>query len=166
MVTNQSTGALWTINRIVALVLGIVFLALGIIGFFTPEENSTHVQAIFGIFDTDLVYNIINTVVGVVGIIAAFIGQSRTFNQVFGVLFTLLGILSLIPQLYFPTDKYNNDAGLFLNLYHANAGDHILQLVAGIIALLVGFFFAGSAVHTTPAASRDANTSTTTDTTV
>jgi uncharacterized membrane protein HdeD (DUF308 family) len=165
MVTQQSNTGLWTVNRIVALVLGIVFLLVGIIGFFSPFRNqSANVQQIFGIFDTDLAYNIVNTVVGIVGIIAAFTGQSRTFNQVFGVLFTLLGILSLIPQLYFPANTYNTDSGLFLGVYHANAADHVLQLVAGIIALLVGFLFAGSAVHTTPAATRDANTTGTTTT--
>ncbi len=137
--TNQ-----WTANRILALVLGIIFTLLGIIGFFTSPENSTGVQAILGIFDSDLIHNIFYLITGLLGIAAAFTGYSRTYNRVFGVVYLLLGLLGLIPALYFPAGAYGTDHGLFLGITHLNAGDHILHLIAGLLALAVGFFVTDS----------------------
>ena len=128
----------------VALILGILFTLLGIIGFFTPPENSTGVQALLGLFDVDLVHNLFFLITGVLGIAAAFTGYSRTFNQVFGVVYILFGLLGLIPALYFPAGTYGHDSGLFLGLTHDNAGDHVLHLVTGIVALVVGFFLTDS----------------------
>src|SRR5579884_3506023 len=105
----RQTETLWTTNRVVALVLGILFTLLGIIGFFTPPENSTGVQAILGIFDSDLIHNIFYLITGLLGIVAAFTGYSRTYNRVFGVVYVLLGLLGLIPGLYFPAGAYDTD---------------------------------------------------------
>jgi uncharacterized membrane protein HdeD (DUF308 family) len=132
----------WTTNRIVALAIGVVLLLVGIIGFFLPAENSTGVQALFGIFDVDVVHNLVHLLSGLIGIAAAFTGWSRRFNQVFGIVYILIGLLGLIPALYFPAGAYNTDRGLFLGLMHINAGDHILHLVVGIVAAAVGFFVA------------------------
>ncbi|MBA2284644.1 MAG: DUF4383 domain-containing protein [Ktedonobacteraceae bacterium] len=155
---QQRAGMLWTVNRIFALVVGVIFVILSIIGFLTPTENATGVQAIFGIFDVDTIHNIIYLVTGLIAIATVFIGHSRTFNQVFGVVYTLLGLAGLIPALYFPAGSYGHDTGLFLGLTHINAGDHILHLIVGIAAIVVGFFMAGSASHVTPAASREGDT--------
>ena len=135
----QRTTSQWTTNRIVALAIGIVMVLIGIIGFFIPAENSTGVQALFGIFDVDLVHNLIHLVTGLLGIAAAFTGWSRTFNRTFGVIYIVLGLIGLIPALYFPSGSFGTDSGLFLGLTHINAGDHILHLVVGLAAAAVGF---------------------------
>jgi heme/copper-type cytochrome/quinol oxidase subunit 3 len=137
----------WSINRVCALALGIIFLILGLIGFVTPTENSSGVQAIFGIFDSDTIHNVFYVIVGLLGIASSFTGQFRTFNKVFGVVFILLALLGVIPALYFPAGSYGHDNGLFLGITHMNAGDHILHLIAGLIAAVVGFFLVGSAAH-------------------
>ncbi len=138
----------WSINRVCALVLGIIFLILGIVGFFTPTENSTGVRAILGIFDGDTFHSVFYLITGLLGIAASFTGSFRTFNQTFGVVYILIGLLALIPALYFPAGSYYvHDHGLFLGLTHMNAGDHILHLVTGIIAAIVGFVLVGSARH-------------------
>jgi hypothetical protein len=137
----------WSINRVCALILGIIFLLLGVIGFVTPQENSTGVQAIFTIFDSDTIHNVFYVLVGLLGIISSFSGHFRTFNKVFGVVFIVLGLLGLISALYFPAGSYGTDHGLFLGLTHMNAGDHILHLITGVIAAVVGFFLVGSVEH-------------------
>jgi hypothetical protein len=136
----QRTTTLWTANRMLALALGIIFTVISIIGFFTPQENSTGVQAVFGIFDVDRNHNIFYLITGLLGIAAAFTGQARLFNRVFGILYLLLGLLGLIPALYFPAGTYGTDNGLFLGFTHINAGDHILHLITGVVAIVVGFF--------------------------
>lgn len=133
----QRTTA-WTANRIFALVVGIVLLLVGIIGFFTPTK-AYGVQEVFGLFDVDLIHNLIHVVSGILGIAAAFMGWSRTFNRVFGIIYVVLGLLGLIPALYFPSGSFGNDSGLFLGLTHINAADHILHLVIGLAALAVGY---------------------------
>ncbi|MBA2286243.1 MAG: DUF4383 domain-containing protein [Ktedonobacteraceae bacterium] len=155
---QQRIGTPWTVNRIFALVIGVIFAILGIIGFFTPVENSTGVRAIFGIFDVDTIHSIFYLVTGLIAIAVVFIGHWRTFNQVFGVIYTLLGLAGLIPALYFPSGTYGTDNGLFLGLTHMNAGDHILHLIVGIAALIIGFFLERSATHATPIASRERET--------
>jgi heme/copper-type cytochrome/quinol oxidase subunit 3 len=140
----QRTSNQWTANRILALVLGIIFTLLGIIGFFTSPENNTGVQAILGIFDSDIIHNIFYLITGLLGIAAAFTGYARTYNRVFGVVYLLLGLLGLVPALYFPSGAYGTDHGLFLGLTHMNAGDHILHLIAGLLALAVGYFVTDS----------------------
>ena len=137
----------WSINRVCALILGIIFLLLGVIGFVTPTENNTGVQAIFTIFDSDTIHNVFYILVGLLGIISSFTGYFRTFNKVFGVVFIVLGLLGLISGLYFPAGSYGTDHGLFLGLTHMNAGDHILHLITGVIAAVVGFFLVGSVEH-------------------
>ena len=67
----QETRATWTPNRILALILGIVFTVLGVVGFFTPTENGTGVIAVFGIFDADTFGNIFYLITGLLGIAAA-----------------------------------------------------------------------------------------------
>jgi len=121
-----------------ALVLGFVLLLIGVIGFVIPTENGTGVQALFGIFDVDVVHNLIHVLSGLIAIAAAFGGFSVTYNRVFGVIYTVLGLLGLIPALYFPT--YGTDAGRFLGLMHLSIADHVLHLVIGIAAMGVGFY--------------------------
>jgi Domain of unknown function (DUF4383) len=128
----------WTANRIFALVLGIVLLLIGIIGFFTPTKQYG-VQEVFGLFDVDVVHNLIHVVSGILGIAAAFMGWSRTFNRTFGIIYVVLGLVGLIPALYFPSGAFGHDNGLFLGLTHINAADHILHLVIGLAAVAVGF---------------------------
>ncbi len=128
----------WSHNHTVALIVGIIFVILGIVGFITPTENSTGVIAIFGIFDSDTFGNVFMLVTGLIGLAATFTGYSVHFNRVFGVVYTLIGLLGLIPALYMPV--YGTDAGRFLGLTHLSVADHILDIVLGVIALVVSFY--------------------------
>ncbi len=140
----QRTETDWSANRIVALTLGVVFTLIGIIGFFLPAENATGVQALLGIFDVDRVHNAVHLIFGILGIAAAFTGQSRTFNQAFGVIYIVLALLGLIPALYFPAGSFGHDGGLFLGLMHLSVADHILHFVTGLVAAAVGFGLVGA----------------------
>jgi len=140
----QQSGMLWTVNRMLALVLGIVFILIALIGFFTPVRNPTGVQGLFGILDVDFVHNLVHLITGLIAIMAALGGQARTFNQVFGIVYLSLGLLGLFPFLYFPPGTYGTDRGLFLGLLHLNTADHAFHLLVGLTAAAAGFFFAGS----------------------
>src|SRR5216684_3825543 len=124
MVTQQTT---WTPNRIVAFVIGIVFLIVGILGLILDTTSGS----LLG-FDVDLVHNLVHLLTGILGLAAAFTGWSRRFNQIFGIIYLLVGIAGLIPALYF--------SQRLLGLMHVNAADNVLHLVVGLGAAAVGFF--------------------------
>ena len=129
----------WTPNRIVALVIGIVFTLLGLAGLFLTSTMTP--RSLLG-FDVDLVHNLIHLIAGLIGLAAAFGGWARRFNQIFGIVFILFGLAGLVyPGLYF--------GKLLLGLTHANAADHALHLVAGLIAAAVGFLVTGYATRPT-----------------
>jgi Domain of unknown function (DUF4383) len=128
MVTQQTT---WTPNRIVAFVIGIVFLIIGILGLIFDTTSGS----LFG-FDVDLVHNLVHLFTGILGLAAAFTGWSRRFNQIFGIIYIVVGIAGLFPFLYF-------DQRL-LGLMHVDAADNVLHLVVGLVAAGVGFFMTDS----------------------
>ena len=125
MVTRSASD--WTPNRIVALILGVVFLLIGILGLLF---DTTH-GSLLG-FDVDLVHNLVHLLTGIVALVAVFSGWSRRFNQVFGIIYLLVGLAGLIPGLYF-------DQRL-LGLMHVNAADNVLHLLVGLVAAGIGFF--------------------------
>jgi|ERR1700737_2555521 putative Ca2+/H+ antiporter (TMEM165/GDT1 family) len=126
MDTQQTT---WTPNRIVAFAIGIVFLIVGILGLVLDTTSGS----LLG-FDVDLVHNLVHLLTGVLGLAAAFTGWPRRFNQIFGIVYLLVGIAGLIPALYFNQR--------LLGLMHVNAADNVLHLVVGLLAAVVGFFVA------------------------
>lgn len=130
MVTQQTT---WTPNRIVAFVIGIVFLIVGILGLILDTTSGS----LLG-FDVDLIHNLVHLLTGVLGLAAAFTGWARRFNQIFGIVYLLVGIAGLIPALYFNQR--------LLGLMHVNADDNVLHLVVGTLAAAVGFFVADASM--------------------
>ena len=126
MVEQRSTSE-WTTNRIVAMVIGVVFLVIGLLGLLFDTNGGS----ILGL-QVDLVHNLVHLLTGILGIAAAMTGWSRRFNQVFGIIYLLIGLAGLIPAFYF--------GGRLLGLMHVNAADNVLHLIVGIVATGVGFF--------------------------
>ena len=120
----------WTPNRIYAAIIGVAFTLVGIAGFFVAP--GMQMGSLMG-FHVDLVHNLIHLVTGLAALAAVYTGWARRFNQIFGVVYILVGIAGLIyPALYFN--------GRLLGLMHVNAADHGLHLVTGLIALVLGYF--------------------------
>ncbi|MBA2680916.1 MAG: DUF4383 domain-containing protein [Ktedonobacteraceae bacterium] len=118
----------WTTNRIVALILGIVFTLAGIAGFFVSSSMTP--GSLLGL-DVDIVHNIVHFATGIIALIAVFAGKARLFNQAFGIVYLLIGLAALIPALYI--------GNMFLGMMHLNAADHVFHLVVGAVAAFTGF---------------------------
>ena len=127
--------AIWSPQRAFALVGGVVFTVLGVVGFLLTA--TMQVGEVFGVFDVDLVHNLILLISGIMLLVSVLAARPRTFILAFGIFYTLLGLAGLLPAFYFPGSAYGTDSSLFLGLMHDNAADHILHLVAGLLALLV-----------------------------
>jgi ABC-type glycerol-3-phosphate transport system permease component len=134
-------------ERAVALILGIVFLVVGIAGFipgfiqFPGDAPVTGVYVprlsfsdgyghVFGLFPTNFLHNAIHIVVGVLGIAAAtsFSG-SLVYNRGFAVVYTLIVLMGLLPAT-------NTTFGL-MPIYGNNVWFNALT---ALIAGYVGFF--------------------------
>jgi len=121
------TASEWTTNRAIALIIGIIFLVIGILGLIFDTTSGS----ILG-FDVDLVLNFVHLLTGILGIAAAMTGWSRRFNQIFGIIYLIIGLAGLIPAFYIGDRLFG--------LIHANTADHFLHLIVGVFAAAIGFF--------------------------
>jgi hypothetical protein len=92
--------------RRVAMVFGVVFLLLGIVGFFSPGGMAMGADPapgkIFGLFDINLLHNIVHCVFGVWGLVASrsFSG-AKSYAQVGGVIYLVLAVLGFVSPTTF-----------------------------------------------------------------
>jgi uncharacterized membrane protein (UPF0136 family) len=121
-----------TIDQMYSVLLGLVVLVLGIIGFFlTGFTNFTEMtdHAIFGLFQTNGFHNLVYIIVGLVWLLGAFAltpAANQGLNIATGgalVLVAVLGYLGYMSLLSIP-------AGV--------NGDNILHLVVGLVSVIVG----------------------------
>jgi hypothetical protein len=113
----------------VALVFGAIYLAAGILGFlpFLGGSATMTNSALFGLFDINLLHNLVHAVIGIAGLAAAAsVANSRTFCQVVGVLLLLLGVLGVFVA---------NPLGLL----YIGGLDIALHLVSGAVLAYFGF---------------------------
>jgi hypothetical protein len=117
-------------TRTFALVVGIVFLVAGVLGFIPGMTGGR--EYLLGIFAVDTVHNLINLVIGALGIVAYYWDRARLYCQGLGIVCLLIGILGFIPALLFGN-------GMLLGLFHVNLADNVLYLVVGAVAAYLGF---------------------------
>ena len=113
--------------RTFALLLGIVFLLIGILGFVMVP----HAGLLLGIFAVNKPHNLIHVLIGVLGIVAAYSRRSRVYCIGVGIIYLLVGVLGLVPDMV-------DSQGLLLHRVHLNMADNILHVSVGGAALLIG----------------------------
>ena len=121
------------IQRTVALVFGIVFLLIGLLGF---VPALTPGGALLGLFMVNGVHSVVHLLFGVFGIAAAFTGFSRLYNRVGGVIYLVLALVGFIALLGVSALA---PGGMLLGLVMINMADNFLHLVIGLVLAYVGF---------------------------
>src|SRR5579859_1920493 len=116
------------INKTVALVFGIVFLLIGVLGF---VPALTPGGALLGVFMVNGIHSVVHLLFGVLGIVAALTGTERWYNRAGGVIYLVIGLLGFVPVLA--------PGGMLLGLVMINLADNILHLVIGAVLAYVGF---------------------------
>ena len=111
-----------------ALLFGIVFLLIGILGFVpavTPDNGM-----LLGVFHVNIAHNIIHLASGVVFLLCgmAAAGPSRTFFQIFGIIYAVVAVLGF----------YYGDNAL-LGIISNNTADTWLHVVLAVVMLFFGF---------------------------
>src|SRR5829696_10411393 len=82
--------------RAVALVFGVSFLAVGVLGFVLNPTGGE----LLGIFAVNVLHNLVHLLFGIFGIAAAYVGRSRFYLQGVGIIYLLLTVLGFVPGLY------------------------------------------------------------------
>ena len=121
------------IQRTVALVFGIVFLLIGLLGF---VPALTPGGALLGLFMVNGLHSVVHLLFGVLGIAAAFTGYSRVYNKAGGVIYLVLAVVGFIALLGVSALAPN---GMLLGLVMINMADNFLHLVLGLVLAYVGF---------------------------
>ncbi len=113
-----------SVNQIVGLVAGLVFIGVGLLGFSVSGGHhpvGAEGGALLGIFQVNVLHNLVHVVVGAALVLGAIAGPrvARTINALVGAVYVLVGV-----------------AGLFIvdsaaNVIALNGNDNILHLLAG-----------------------------------
>jgi Domain of unknown function (DUF4383) len=117
-------------------ILGVVLALVGIAGFLKPDLLGLHLTT---------VHNIVHLLTAAIALYVGFMGTysaARTFNQVFGVIYLLLGILGFIaPGLVASVIQSHATGGLVM--------DNVVHLLIGLVCAVVGFMRAPQTAATT-----------------
>jgi hypothetical protein len=128
-----------------ALALGVVYLAVGVLGFFFAEEfTGGRADDELIVFRVNHLHNIIHVALGVV-----WIGASRTLAAARGVNLLLGVVLVLLAVLGFASVDFMHD---LFNIVEAGDPDNWLHLVTGLLAVYFGTAGASARTSATPVA--------------
>ncbi|MES1024366.1 DUF4383 domain-containing protein [Gloeocapsa sp. BRSZ] len=112
----ENTNAANLTERYCALIVGILFLIIGVAGFIPglvslQGTNVPNIPAdeihraynlgygyVFGLFPTNFLHNIVRSAVGLLGIASySSLSSARAFNRGFAIAYALLAIMGLLP---------------------------------------------------------------------
>jgi hypothetical protein len=127
--------------RKVALVFGIVFILVGILGFVTPGGMAMEADPapghILGMFGVNLLHNVVHLLFGVWGIVASRSwGGAKSYLQIGGVAYIVLAVLGFVAPTTF-------------GLIPIGGNDIYLHAVLGLVMAGLGFTAKPEAAPTT-----------------
>ncbi len=118
-------------NRLLATIFGIVYVLIGIAGFFVTSGVGffdTPGGLLLGIFEVNLLHNVAHILIGAALLIAGLSGvrPANTVNAVVGAAYLLLGIVGLFV------------VGSAFNILAINGADNVLHFGSAVLLLAVG----------------------------
>ncbi len=118
-------------TKTAAIIIGLAFLAIGILGFVSNPIVGSSADAIF---HTDQTHNIVHIVSGVLFLLVAMAspGSAGVFLKIFGIVYLGLGIYGAATMGTEETKK-------LLGFLHVNKADNYLHIGLGVVIFLAGF---------------------------
>jgi hypothetical protein len=116
-------------SKSAALVLGFIFLAVGLLGY---VNNPIIGESEDVIFHSDNVHNMVHIISGALFVLIALASPSfaRTFMIIFGIVYLAIGIMGLVNM------EAGQDLGEVLGFLHVNTNVNYLHIGLGIVILL------------------------------
>ena len=114
-----------------AILFGVVFLFVGILGF---VPSITKDEMLLGIFHVNFAHNVVHLASGAVFLLCgmAGAGPSRMFFKIFGIVYALVAVLGFY---------YGDNA--ILGIISNNSADTWLHIVLAVVMLFLGFGASG-----------------------
>ncbi|MDX1900797.1 MAG: DUF4383 domain-containing protein [Gammaproteobacteria bacterium] len=110
-----------------AVVFGIVLLAVGILGF---VPSLTTDGMLFGIFEVDNMHNGVHLLTGVLALVAVTnASYTKLYFKIFGVIYAIVAVWGFVA-----------DGNVLM--MHMNMADNVLHAVIAVVALFAGFMMA------------------------
>lgn len=111
----------------IAIVFGIILIVVGLLGY---APGITHEGHLFGVFAVNSAHNLIHILTGAAALISGLASEraSRSFFQIFGVVYGLIAIMGF----------FYRDRPLFGVVAH-NTADIWLHIVIAVVSLYLGF---------------------------
>jgi hypothetical protein len=123
-------------TKTAALLIGLVFVAVGLLGF---VDNPIVGDSMDAIFHADTTHNAVHIISGVLFILVALAAPASAagFLKLFGLVYLAIGVVGLI--------QYGTDGmGKVLGFLHVNGNDNLLHIGLGVVILLAGFLKRGA----------------------
>lgn len=116
-----------------ALVIGIIFIAVGLLGF---VDNPIVGASDNAIFHADTLHNGVHIGSGVLFVLIALAAPAAAsgFMIFFGLVYLLLGVLGLVNM-----GSGMEGMGQLLGILHVNGADNYLHVALGLVILIAGF---------------------------
>jgi len=120
-------------NRLLGLALGVVYMVIGIFGFFLTSDTgfaATVGPKILDLFQTNPLHNLVHLVLGIALFTAALVGTrvAKTVNITLGALFLLVGVVGVLLA----------SGPNPLNVLAINGADNVLNFATAVVLLCVG----------------------------
>jgi hypothetical protein len=115
-----------------AILFGIVFILIGILGFVPGVTNN---EMLLGIFHVNAAHNVVHLLSGAAALFAGMTsaGAARIYFRVFGVIYGLVAVMGFMMG-----------DGMLLGMISNNTADTWLHVVIAAVSLLLGFMPASS----------------------
>ncbi|MEO8094576.1 MAG: DUF4383 domain-containing protein [Pseudolysinimonas sp.] len=118
-------------NRLLATIFGIVYVLVGIAGFFVTSGVGffdTSGGLLLGIFEVNILHNVAHILIGAALLLAGLssVSAAKTVNSVIGSAYLLLGIVGLFI------------VGSAFNILAINGADNVLHFGSAVLLLAVG----------------------------
>jgi hypothetical protein len=126
--TADNTTAGRTLPQTLSLVFGVVYLLVGIVGFFVTgfDDFASPSDKTLLIFDINPLHNIVHIVIGLAGIaLAKTLASARTYGWLLAVGYGAAFIYGLIA------------AGKDWDFLNINGADNVLHLLTAIVGLVI-----------------------------
>jgi hypothetical protein len=118
-------------TKTASLVLGLIFIAVGLLGFISNPIIGPDADAIF---HANTTHNMVHIVSGVLFVLVALArpGDAGRFLKIFGVIYFALGVLGVLSI---------GSSGMttLLGFLHVNGADNYLHIALGLVIFLAGF---------------------------
>jgi hypothetical protein len=128
-------------SKTIALLIGVVFIAVGLLGYIDNPIISDSGNAVF---HADSTHNMVHIVSGVLFVLVAMAAPAAAsgFMIIFGLVYAALGILGM-------TTIGSDGMTTLIGFLHVNGNDNYLHIALGLVILIAGFATRRRVVRTT-----------------